>query len=578
MRQSRTPVVVALATAVALALTTLVPSLMASPIDTLNSQKQSFFKSSVNKQPICGTVIAIDFGEEEFSGAYINPATNTYELFPNKEGETSTASFVRVVNHLDGTQDVIIGKEALLRPLNAREIASAKLRSIKVAQYYAAHPKTNSSLPIPEYYFGFQADTTYGLGSFEAVNFRDGERDRAWMLKSKAPSVYFSDEGVFMHIGGEWEDSWENTSRRTNTSFTRDQMKCVKTPEEMDWDAESKRNTYELRLEVASLMMGRVKELAETRLQGEGKVKFAVVIIPSLTTGHRQYPQHEFTVEAVARAGLQSVKIVDESEAAVFAYQPAIAQAEALTRRPQTIVMYYLNDLIEGITVFEASSSGGESVESESKGGDGFLRLKKVAKYHFYQTIEKRMQRALGKQMYDRYTQGHYHTDETPWWWNDKYGDVGAVKRPTHPLMIGEALGSLEMYLRHSQWPRKWGSETGDALEKFYVSDFDYVLFSHQECWDFEKAFLKTHFENMLGRAYEKSGVKVEERAVKVDMFLVADQSRFRNMSSAIMEEALGAGAKELFDPEVQPNFAASYGAARLAEYLTKQASHSACT
>jgi hypothetical protein len=59
MQQSKTSVIVALATAVALAVTTLVPSSMASPISILNSQKQSPFKASVNKQTICGTVIAI---------------------------------------------------------------------------------------------------------------------------------------------------------------------------------------------------------------------------------------------------------------------------------------------------------------------------------------------------------------------------------------------------------------------------------------------------------------------------------------------------------------------------------------
>ncbi|KAG0294074.1 hypothetical protein BGZ96_001829 [Linnemannia gamsii] len=584
MRQSRTSVVVALATAVALALTTLVPSSMASPIGTLYSQKQSSFKATPNLQTICGTVVAIDFGEDEFSVGYINPATNTYELFPNKEGETSTATFVRVVDHLDGTQDIIIGKEAMLRPLDAREKASAEMKRIKADQYYADHPQTNYSLPVPDHYYEFRADATYGLGLYGAPSYyheEEDEKDRAARLKSRVPLFHYTDEGRIMRIEDEWGDISGMQSMRTDMSFSGDEMgKCVRTPEEIDWLAENERKKYEQRLVIVSLMMGWAKELAETRLQGEENVKFAVVTIPSLTTNRDHYPQSDFIVEAVTRAGLQAVRVVDESEAAILAYQPQIAQAEALTGRPQTIVMYYLNDIAEGITVFEASSRGGESVESESKGGEGFLRLKKVAKYHFYQSVEMRLHHALGKHMYDRYTQGHYHTDEKSQW--DHLRSLSVFeKQPTHPLEFRTAQGWLVLTgsLRRQQQARSnWGSETGDVQERFYISALDYVLFSHQEWWDFEKEFLKTHYGNMLGRAYERSGVKVEERAERVDMFLMVDRSQFRNMSSAIMKEALGAEVRELFDPEVQPRLAASYGAARLAEYLTNQASQSSCT
>jgi hypothetical protein len=489
-----------------------------------------------------------------------------------------TASFVRVVDHLDGTRDVIIGKEAMLRPLNAREKASVEMKKLKTKQYSADHPTTNFSLPIPDHYYEFRADVTYGLGKYDTVYFSDRDQDRAWRLKSMVPFFISTDEGEFAVVGDEWGTIPGFQSVSTSMSSSGDYMKeCVRTPEEMDWNAERKRRHDEQRLVVASLMMGRAKELAETRLQGENKVNFAVVTIPSLTTASTKYSQPEFTVEAVARAGLQSVSVVEESEAAVLAYQPVIAQAEVLTRRPQTIVMYYLNDITEGITVFEASSRGGESVESESKGVEGYLRLKKVAKYHFYQSVERRMQDTLGKRMYDRYTQGHYYTDETSQW-GDKYGVEVTEKRPTHPLELRPALGWIMGFLRRSQWARRWGPETADVQEKIYLSAFDYVLLSHQEFWDFEREFLKTHYGNMLGRAYEKSGVKVEERAEKVDMFLLVDQSQFRNISSAIMKEALGADVKELFDPEIQPRFAASYGAARLAEYFTKQASHSSCT
>lgn len=507
---------------------------------------------------------------------YINPATNTYELFPNKEGETSTASFVRVIDYLDGTQEVIIGKEAMRRPLDAREKASAEMKRIKVDQYMADHPQTNYSLPVPDHYYEFRADVAYGLEISQKVTFLDEAEDREWRRKSRVSSFHYTDA----RIGDEWENISGFPSIEMDMLFSRDQMgKCVRTPEEWDWIAENDRKKYEQQLVIASLMMGRAKELAETQLQGEENVKFAVVTIPSLATYWEEYLQPEFVVEAVARAGLHSVRVVDESEAAVLAYQPKIAQAEALTRRPQAIVMYYLNDITEGITVFEASSHGGDSVESESKGGgEGFLRLKKVAKYHFYQSVERRMHHAMGKQMYDQYTQGHYHTDEKSQW-DDVYNAGASIKRPTHPFEFRNALIWLTKSLRrHQRALSNWGPETGNVQERFYVSAFDYVLFSHQKWWDFEKGFLKKHYGNMLGRAYERSGVKVEERPEKVDMFLMVDQSPFRNMSSAIMKEALGAEVEELFDPEVQPMFTASYGAARLAEYLTKQASHSSCT
>ncbi|KAF8947264.1 hypothetical protein BGZ47_009758 [Haplosporangium gracile] len=576
-------VVVTLVTAVALSLTALLPSpTMASPIGTLKSQQQSSFDTPTNKQVICGTVIAIDFGDDEFSVGYINPTTNEHELFPNDEGESSTASFVRIVDHLDGTQDVIIGKDAVLRPLDAREKAAADSRRLKQEQYYIDHPNTNFSLPVPEHWHEFRADTAYGMGwpgtvkikyganDMELLGMMDieyGSSDLNWRLRSRMPSLLWNDEGERIWIG----DEWGNISGMSLSSWRGGNQtgQCVRSPEEMDWKDERMRKGYEQLQVVTSLLLRRAKELAARRLQREN-VKFAVVMIPSLTTNKRKRSLPESAADAAVRAGLEPVRVLDDSEAAVFAYEPMIAQAETLAGRPQSIVMYYLNRNTEGITVFQTFHD-----ESEDK-NEGFLQLKTVAKYHFYQSVKKRMRHAQFKWMFERYTAGEYHTDEETGW-PDLSGPADDMVPPTHPIDFNSALRWIYRIVR-PQWARKWGPETGDVQEKIYLSAFDYVLISHQEWWDFEREFLKTHYRNMLGRAYEKSGVKVEERPKKLDLLLVVDQSQFRNMSSAIMTEALGDGVKELYNPAFLPKHAASYGAARLAEYLTKQSSSSSCT
>ncbi|KAF9153328.1 hypothetical protein BG015_003658 [Linnemannia schmuckeri] len=569
MRQSTKSVVVALVTAAALSLTTLVPSSsMASPIGALKSQQQSSFDAPTNKQVICGTVIAIDFGDDEFSVGYINPTTNEHELFPNDEGEASTASFVRIVDHLDGTQDVIIGKDAVLRPLDAREKAAADSRRLKQQQYYIDHPQTNYSLPVPEHWYEFRADTAYGVGWPGLVNIEYERNGLNKILKSRMSPFFQNDEDEMMMIEGEWENISEMSSSFWYGGNHTDQ--CVRSPEELNWEDERKRKDHEQLQVVKSLLLGRAKELAARRLQREN-VKFAVVTIPSLTTNKKEWSLPESIANAAVRAGLEPVRVLDESEATVFAYELVIAQAETLAGRPQTIVMYYLNSNTEGITVFQSFRD-----ESEDK-SEGFLQWKKVAKYHLYQSVKTQMQHALSKWMFERYTAGKYHTDEEIRWL-DLYDPDNAMVPPTHPIDFKSVLRWLHRFIGRLQRARKWGPETGDILEKFYLSAFDYVLISHQEWWDFEREFLKTHYRNMLERAYEESGVKMEERPEKVDLFLVMDQSQFRNISSAIMTEALGEGVKELYNPAFLPERAAPYGAARLAEHLTKQSSHSSCT
>ncbi|OAQ34012.1 hypothetical protein K457DRAFT_134331 [Linnemannia elongata AG-77] len=566
MRQSTKSVVAAIAMAVALCLTAFGPSsTMASPIGIPNSPQQSSFDVPINKQTICGTVIAIDYGVDEFSVGYINPTTNEHELFPNNEGETSTASFVRIIDHFDGTQDILIGKDAVLRPLDAREMAVVASKKLKQDQYYLQNPTNNYSAPIPEYMYDFRPNVAYGLGESEAIRIRNEDKYRERWLKSSATTSKFVN-GEFIIVGDEWEGFSGKTLIR---SFEANQTgQCVISDAERDWQDQMSKKRYEQKQMVKSLLMGRAKELAETRLQ-KGTVKFAVVVIPSLSIGTPNRPQLETTIDAAVRVGLETVRVLENSEASVLAYEPEISREEAIAGRPQRIVMYYLNSNTEGITVFEASRAQSSGDKDEGV----FLSLKELAKYHFYQSVERRMKRALAKRMFERYTAGEYHTDE-----NSPFATGVDAERPTHPITSNSALSWLNGSVQRPQWARMWGPETGDVQEQFWVSAYDYILFSHQEWWDFEREFLKMHYRNMLERAYEKSGVMEEERPAKLDLFLVVDQSQFRNMSSGIMMEALGGGIRELCDPAIAPERVGSYGAARLAEYLTKQSSHSSCT
>ncbi|KAK3841917.1 MAG: hypothetical protein J3R72DRAFT_475115 [Linnemannia gamsii] len=459
MKQSTKATVVALATAVALC-------------------GVSSFSLPSDKQPLCGTAIAIDFGEEEFSVGLVNSNTQQLELIPNKDNEIITPSFVRIVKFLDGTQETTVGNDAIYRPFDEREMAVVKARRAKLDLWYEDNPGSNynSSIPDPEFTYGFQPDEAYGLG-------------------------------------------WPS-------SFT--------------------------------ILLEKVKEMAETKL--DATVKYAVITTPSFTSADKRYPQPETTIDAINRTGLIPVRVLDKSEAAVLAYEPMIAQAErAANGRPQTIVVYNLNKELEGISVFETYHANSKE----------FLQLKMVAKYHFFQAIEYRIGRLLGMHLYEKYTKGLYFIADRPRWGNPNHPAEPSV----HPLDKERVLRSLSIMTQRPGWAESWAPDSGDVEEKIYISEWDYVLFSHREWWDFEMAFLKKHFSRMLDRAYERSQVKAEDQPAAVDFFLMVDQSRFRNSTSAIMKETLGGKAEELVDPDVESKFAATYGAARLAEYLTKQSS-----
>ncbi|KAF9095699.1 hypothetical protein BGX29_008898 [Mortierella sp. GBA35] len=517
MRQSHKSAIVALTVACTVSLFTFALTSAASPVGTLKTQQSSFHGPSVELE-LCGTVIGIDFGDEEFSVGLMN-LEGQLELIPNEHGRNHTASFVRVTEFPDGTREVLIGSDAVTRPMDERSVELEKLRGTE--------------------YESIEAGSLFGTG------------------RRMPRQPYLFTDNDFIMIGEEWE---ETTPRRSfgNHNMT---SQCERTPAEMDWFNERKKKVFERRQTIATLLMGRAKEMAETRLSE--KVKHAVITTASFMA--KTHPQPETNVDAAIRAGLQPVRILDQSEAAVLAYEPLISQAELAEHgRPQTIVMYYLNTLTEGISVFESYR-----VKSEQ-----FLRLKTVAKYHFYQSIPRRLHRALAERLFDKYSQGQYFTSDEP---TRDYMEI--PEATTHPLDKNDALSYLNAEINHhgNRQARYWERSSGDTQERFYVSNYDYVLFSRREWWDFERAFLKTHFTRMLDRAYVKSDVKAEQRPAKIDHFLIVDESQYRKTSTSIMQEVLGGGAKELSDPAIEPKLAVAHGVARLAEYLTKNYSRESC-
>jgi len=113
-----------------------------------------------------------------------------------------------------------------------------------------------------------------------------------------------------------------------------------------------------------------------------------------------------------------------------------------------------------------------------------------------------------------------------------------------------------------------------DTEEWLYVSANDYVVWTRKEWKAFERAWLKRHFEWMLDRAYEKSGVEAEARPARIDHLLIVDESRFHGQSTSIMRDVLGgASVNVLLDSEISPKLGiiVSHGVARIADHRTKE-------
>ncbi|KAF8924834.1 hypothetical protein EDD21DRAFT_357805 [Dissophora ornata] len=570
MRQSSTFVVVALATAVALSLVSRVPSAtMASPIATPNPRQNPFTRPSDKPVTVCGTVVSIDFDKEEFSVGFVN-LTNQVEMIPNKDGDIYTPCYVRIIDFPDdGTRKILFGKEALTRPLNEREekLTSAMHEARK--KYWEENLVRNLSLPIPDILLQFEPDRAYGLGKFNSINLQDSYR--------KSPHLSWNaEEGVVM-VGDEWENVSPRPWLSVGSGSRNATGQCLGPTEvELEYQRKRQETEYEKKLTVAGLLMRRAREMAEERLKE--KVKFAVVTMPSPTDKPHgiifQDTRPAPPAEAAVRGGLYPLRVLDRSEAAVLAYEPQIAKAErAMGGRPQTVVFYYLNWYTEGISVFETNRDPAE---------EDFLRLKTVARYHFYPSVHGRMKMAMARHFYKMYAEGLYFTTDTP------RKDCAECKR----FLDRHASDSKEQAMAFLQndigqvtyqsraWPLD-DSENEAKEERFFVSMTEYVVLTRKEWRDFERAWLKTHFGAMLDKAYEKSRVEVEARPPRIDHFLIVDESRFRNRTSSIMREVLGGGAElnELVDPAIERKLelVISYGAARVADYLTKRSSHYSC-
>lgn len=492
-------------------------------------------------------------------------------MISNKDGDNYTPCYVRIIDFPDdGTRKILFGKEALTQPLNERE---EKLKSAMYEarnKYWEENLVRNFSLPIPDIHHQFEPDRAYGLGKYNNINLQDSYR------KFHHSSWFHAEEGVVM-VG----DEWENVSPRPWLSGGGGSWNATgqcpgPTEAELEYQRKRQEMEYEKKLTIAGLLMRRAKEMAEERLKE--KVKFAVVTMPSpADKPHRIISQDKRSVppaEAAVRGGLYPLKVLDQSEAAVLAYEPQIAKAErAMGGRPQTIVFYYLNRYTEGISVFETN---------RDPAAEDFLRLKTVAKYHFYPSVHKRMKMAMARHFYKMYTEGLYFTVDTPRedcaeckWFLDRH-----ASDPKEQAMAFLQNDIEKVTYQSRTWPLD-DSENDAKEEWFFVSMTEYVMLTRKEWRDFERAWLKTHFGAMLDRAYEKSRVEVEARPPRINHFLIVDESRFRNRTSSIMREALGGGVElnELVDPAIERKLGLviSYGAARVADYLTKHSSRHSC-
>ncbi|KAF9289099.1 hypothetical protein BGZ68_010054 [Mortierella alpina] len=569
MQLSRRPVTVALATAVALCLVSQVPSAaMASPIATSNPQQNAFTRPAVKPVTVCGTVIGIDFADEIFSVGFVN-ATDQVELIRNKDGDIYTPNYVRIIDFQDGSpREVLFGKEALTRPLNERE---EKLRSAMDEAFlkrFEENPAGNLSLPFPEIYHQFEPDRAYGLGRFESINLQ-----KFYYRSSRSP-LFYTQNG-FMVVG----DEWENMSPRPDAGggdFNATGQCPGPTDAEIEYRRKREEKEQQRKLTVTGLLMRHAKEMAEKQLKET--VKFAVITVPSPVdmpqgTLLRNTPAVPYT-EGLVRGGLYSLRILEQSEAAVLAYEPQIAKAErAAGGRPQTVVFYYLNLYGEGIAVFETNRDPTE---------EDFLHLRTVAKYHFYPSIYERMAKAMAQHVHKKYADGSFAALDKP---REDCGFCEAILKrdPSKPKEQAMVLLQNEIQ-KLSDDSRTWpvdDPENDAKEERFFVSMTEYVVLTRKELRAFERTWLKTHFGAMLERAYETSGVEAEARPQRIDQFLIVDQSRYRNRTSSIMREVLGGSAElnELVDPAIEHRFGpiVSHGAARVANYLTKRSSLRSC-
>ncbi|KAF9951075.1 hypothetical protein BGZ70_001128 [Mortierella alpina] len=535
-----------------------------------NPHQNTFTRPAATPVTVCGTVIGIDFTEEEFSVGFVN-AADEVELIRNKDGDIYTPSYVRIFDRQDGSKrKILFGKDALTRPLNRREKKLKNAMDEALMKYSVENPVRNITLPVPDIYYQFEPDRAYGLGQAVSTNIIP-------IYWRTPPSAFIHTADGHMVVG----DEWENVSPRSygNGGYSNSTGEC-RGP--MDAQAEYARKmrekAVERKLTVAGLLMGQAREMAEKHLKE--RVKFAVVTIPSpLDISESRLRLYSTTppvphTEGLVRGGLHFLRVLEQSEAAVLAYEPQIVKAEqASGGRPQIVVFYYLNIYGEGIAVFETS---------RDPAAEDLLRLKTVAKYHFYQSVRERMSKALARYVYEQYKDGSYKTLDTP---RDDCEDCEYILDKDASDPKEQAMRLLQNEIRQlSDDSRSWpldDPEDDAKEERLVVSMTEYVVRTRKQWRDFERTWLKTHFGAMLNRAYEKSGVEVDARPQRIDHFLIVDESRYRQRTSSIMREVLGGSAElnELADPAVEHKFGpiVSHGAARVADYLTKRSSLHSC-
>ncbi|KAG0247608.1 hypothetical protein BGZ95_008548, partial [Linnemannia exigua] len=207
----------------------------------------------------------------------------------------TTPSYVRIVKFLDGTQETKLGKDAIDRPLDEREMAAVRARRAELDQRYRDNPGSNynSSIPDPEFKGGFQPNKAYGLGWPPSFTVKETIYDpwgdeMDWGLslgstsalslgsQSRRKRQYFEfEEGLgmggefdfeFGGIGSEWDDGLTKPIRTSYHGDYNATAQCVRTPEELDRMENERRKTYELRQTVAKILLERAKDMAETRL------------------------------------------------------------------------------------------------------------------------------------------------------------------------------------------------------------------------------------------------------------------------------------------------------------------------
>lgn len=523
-------------------------------------------------------LITTDFGDLEFAVGFVNPDDNKVELISNDQGQLYTPSFVRITTLENGDSEVIIGQEAYSKPVEERHMLAeeaARKREIE------SEASWNFSMPMPDHMFRFHADVAYGVGcpGYRKVGwvpesmsyhfgsagdeFGDNSLDFLWSEEDAEPETQGDaatapkdavfeiqeatatgtegDTAIVAEGGETMMEDLHQSAATTDDAYERNRAA----------DVSNHLNRFKKYQETGRLLMKKAKEMAEARLSTN--ITHVVVAGPQFSAGSH-FPQPNSTARAAYLAGLKALTL-SRSQASVFAYESLINLAEKASARPQIVAVYYLNDMYEGISIYR----------THRPEPDRPFRLNTIVDYHFYQTIRRRMSFALTKHLYAIYLQGRFITADKSRW-------SGTPRPPGPDVDESKKWAQSTIYMETGSIEREsfaWDASSGDKEVLVPVSEYDSVLITRQEWWDFEREYLKLHFNRLIERAYEKGDVNQEDRPLQIDHFLVMDESQYRQTTSAIMKEVLN-GANELSDPNVDPKLQVAIGVARVAGHMTQ--------